>query len=223
MKMTLIELLKYKKEKKALAEEVEFPVANPLGIKFNSLISIPSIHVPNYTGDAIEVDCKLKLIEEYTREIDDEVFTFTDYVLSYREGSEFNLKLRIYGEAALLLTPYESMPFSKEMDEVLEDTERTGKLDVTENDTLLEYFRVNGAHHRWYATIKSVTPADVDSNGKVTKESTSHLCNNSLEYWDFERDNGGVTEYIIVEMKSVDGWITMRKGTLIDPQLISVI
>ena len=222
MKMTLLELIKYKREQKELAKEIECPIANPLGLKFGSLISIPSVHIPDYIGDSVEVDCNLKAIENYVRVIDDEYFIFTDYLLKYNDKQEHDLKLRVCDEDVLLLTPYESMPYSDEMNVVLLGTERTGKIQVTENDEQIEYFRINDIKSHWNVEVKRLVD---DGSHKITKASkiTSHY----LKYWDFGRevttDGGIVGEFIIVEMDGTTGWITMRKGSFIDQQFVNII
>ena len=213
-KMTLFEVFKSKREAEELGIEIDCPIANPLDLKFTSLIDIK-------TPDYYEMSFKLKAIEEYTRNIDGEVLTFTDYNLEGRidllnPSIYVPIKLRCVDEDALVMFNYESMAYSEDLNEVLNDTERTGKFEIPEDDgKVISYTRVNNIKNHWDVAVKKLI--DADHNGKITK--SDPITEFELKYWDFQ--NG--SDSFFIEMDKRTGWIKMWKGNFVNLQSIIII
>ena len=213
-KKTLFEVFKSKQEAKIMLEEIESPLPNPLGLKFTSLVDIKA-------ADYYDMSFKLTAIEEYTRNVDGEVFTFTDYRLEGRTDPlnasvYIPVKLRCMDEDVLVLYSYESMAYSDDLNYILNDTERTGKFEITEDDgTVLAYVRVNGLKNHWDASVKKLIDADHD--GKITK--SDPVTESRIKYWDFQ--NG--SDFLFVEMDKSTGWINMWRGGFVDPQAVIII
>jgi len=198
--------------------EIDCPLANPLNLKFNSLISIPSVYLPNeFTRP--EEDFKLTAIDEYTRHLDGASFVFSDYALVDREG-RYSAKLRVYKTEALILNLSEEMAYSDTMYNILVDTERTGMFEIIEGDSVLHFKRVNNLKRHWDASVKKLI--DADNNGKITK--TDPIITSSIKYWDFVRqDENNKDVFLIIEMNKENGWIAMWEGRFIDPQSVTII
>ena len=219
-KRTLIELLRDKKTEKENEMEIECPLANPLWLKFTSLIDIKTAKFPD-----METDLKLTGIEEYERIIDGSKFIFTDYLLSGREN-KLAVQLRCMDEGDfILLQPFESMAHSEELEEVLNETEISGHFQITDDEkhTVDDYVCINNVKSPFEATVRKLV--DTDHNNKITK--TDPVITSRLKYWSFWRyaEEAGVKfeEFLIIEMSKSNGWFTMWKGYFVDPNQVSII
>jgi len=219
-KLTLFEVVKAKKEQKENGIEIECPVANPLWLKFSSLIDINTAKFPDLR------DLKLTAIEEYGRVIDESKFVFTDYRLTSRENDSVFIKLRCMDDGDfILLQPFENMAHSEELEEVLDETETSGHFQITddENNTVDEYVCINNVKSPFEATVRKLV--DADRNDKITR--TDPVITSRLKYWSFwryvEKEGTKFEEFLIIEMSKSNGWFTMWKGYFVDPNHVSII
>lgn len=224
-KMTLLELLKHKNEQKALAQEIECPVSNPMGVRFDSLVGLELV---DYDHDGY----KLRSINEYLRTIDGQKHSFTDYHLVDREGIVGDdmrpiLRLRVIGDRAYLLEfDFEiDMASGAELYDILKDTNRTSEFNAPIGDEERKYNRVGGLSKPWTANVKMLVDANRD--GKIT--ATDPVIEKKIEYWDFSRtmENGfggrKIEEFMFAEVDWASCDITLWTAVEIDPSSVVII
>lgn len=165
-------------------------------------------------GDVLEIDApatksRRLLVAEIRQYAVGSVRPMVDYVFEGDPGSP-QVQLRLLpsetGNARLLvLTLYDSLPYSEDLHDVVRDESATLRiLDDTNSsnipaDIFWRIFDVTDSH---------ISSVNIRSNIGVTDV--------AVEYWDYSRliDVEGVEteEFVFVEMDAVDGWFQIWRG-----------
>jgi len=171
--------------------------ANPLDLRVGSPVAVAYANGPEFA----DYNFTAQEIREYTRRIEGQAFTFTDYVLrgvntkSLDANDVMPALLRAVPNQAgandtLLLRLYDEFEFAEDFLDVVKDT--TGE-----------------SYQAAVMIVSATTPDGKGAPGKVAPA--------KVEYWDYWRDadiGGGKTakEFVFVEMNSDTGWFQIWRG-----------
>lgn len=209
MAQTLFQRLMYGKE------VTEFKYFNPILAKIGNKFTI------DYIGFR-DIFYELKEIVEYTRKN----LKFCDYVLSSGDNTT---RLRLFPNTksydVIVLTKYDEMRFSKDLDAAVRDV--SGEFIITMGENEERYFRPQTLGERLKEPHQVVTKviSDVNNDGEV-EENEVYLV--KMEYWDFARitnDEAGqeFTQHLFVEVNLKTGIQTMWRGEEIDLNKVNLL
>jgi hypothetical protein len=215
-KKTLFQIMKDKAEAKERGKEIPCPVANPLELKFDSMVSFAIADMP-------EEEFRVKSIAETVREVNHERFLFVDYFLLRQSDGSPVFKLRAQDDRCLLLETIDSFGFDEGFKEVIDDS--LDGFTVHNADGATDaYARMNGMSKPWCAAVSTLI--DKDKDGKIT--GNDPVLNTMMDYWDFSREvvdeaNQKYDEFLFVEMSRDSGWFTLWRGREIHPSQVLVV
>jgi len=193
--------------------------ANPLDLRVGSPVAVAYANGPEFA----DYNFTAQEIREYTRRIEGQAFTFTDYVLrgvntkSLDANDVMPALLRAVPNQAgandtLLLRLYDEFEFAEDFLDVVKDT--TGLFKVTDEQSGAEatFSRINDLRESYQAAVMIVSATTPDGKGAPGKVAPA-----KVEYWDYWRDadiGGGKTakEFVFVEMNSDTGWFQIWRG-----------
>jgi len=214
---TLWEMLMERLNKSSNGAGIAF--ANPKDLRVGSALNVPYSNGADLAG----YDFSVQEIREFNRQIGDQEFRFTDYVLNGVNTKNFEAegalmaRLRAVPNRAgshdtLLLQLYDEFGFAEDFLEVLKDD--TGIFEISDDDTgdKQTYARINDLRESYHAAVlvvKETTPYGKAATGKTSAQ--------KIEYWDYWCDvdlGGGKTakEFVFVEMNSDTGWFQIWRG-----------
>jgi hypothetical protein len=193
--------------------------ANPLDLRVGSAVAIAYANGPEFA----DYNFTAQEIREYTRRIEGQEFSFTDYVLrgvnTKSPDADDTLAARVRvapnqagAHDALLLRLYDEFAFAEDFLGVVKDT--TGLFKMTDDKSGAEetFSRINDLRESYQAAVLVVSETTPDGKGATGKVSPI-----KVEYWDYWRDadiGGGKTakEFVFVEMNSDTGWFQIWRG-----------
>jgi hypothetical protein len=193
--------------------------ANPLDLRVGSAVAVAYANGPEFADH----DFTAQEIREYTRRIEGQEFSFTDYVLrgvnAKSPDADDTLAARVRvvpnqagAHDALLLRLYDEFAFAEDFLGVVKDT--TGLFKMTDDKSGAEetFSRINNLRESYQAAVLVVSETTPDGKGATGKVSPV-----KVEYWDYWRDadiGGGKTakEFVFVEMNSDTGWFQIWRG-----------
>ena len=193
--------------------------ANPLDLRVGSGVVVAYANGPEFADYSFTA----QEIREYTRRIQGQAFTFTDYVLrgvntkSLDANDVMPARLRAVPNQAgandtLLLRLYDEFEFSEDFLGVVKDT--TGLFKVTDDQSGAQatFSRINDLRESYQAAVMVVPETTADGKGVPGKVTPA-----KVEYWDYWREadiGGGKTakEFVFVEMNSDTGWFQIWRG-----------
>jgi hypothetical protein len=193
--------------------------ANPLDLRVGSAVAVAYANGPEFADH----DFTAQEIREYTRRIEGQEFSFTDYVLrgvnAKSPDADDTLAARVRvvpnqagAHDALLLRLYDEFAFAEDFLGVVKDT--TGLFKMTDDKSGVEetFSRINDLRESYQAAVLVVSETTPDGKGATGKVSPV-----KVEYWDYWRDadiGGGKTakEFVFVEMNSDTGWFQIWRG-----------
>ncbi len=200
---TLWEIIRHKTS--APEEPAEFKVYNPLRARTGDFLSID-------TDELSGKHLTISQVRVYTRTIGSDKFNFTDYVASEGDAAVVVRVNTISNpdpfshkkcNVLLLGLDFESSYSENNMEDFHKSVLPTGIMEVRDDkgEVIATYERVNGVADPYEARV---TVFD-DRSGQPKTE--------SLDYWDFGRDNNGKPEFYLVEMDTTTGYMKMLKGS----------
>lgn len=196
---------------------------NPMKAQIGSIVTINDI-------DLSKCDFAVESIEEFTREIEGQVFKFTDYVLKDRAGGK-PVRLRVNpADAAVAGVPHDVLVLKLDDEFAYSDdflgvvNDESKKFNATDDDGKTEeYWRINDVSGSYKCKV-AIAKA-VNADGSVDEKSVSRTTAEYWDYWRETKDEAGSTfrQFVFVHMSSVNGWFQIFKGEEITPQRIVVI
>jgi hypothetical protein len=195
------------------------PFFNPLDSRVGAAVNIAHANGPEFEG----FDFSVQEIREYTRNIGNQEFRFSDYVLrgvstkSFEAKDALTARIRVVPNQAgandsLLLRVYDEFAFSEDFLGVVNDT--TGVFEISDDDTneKFTFTRINNLRESYHAAVLVVGETTPDGKALIAKASPI-----KIEYWDYWRDadiGAGNTakEFVFVEMNSDTGWFQIWRG-----------
>jgi hypothetical protein len=193
--------------------------ANPLDLRVGSAVAVAYANGPEFA----DYNFTVQEVREYTRRIEGQEFSFTDYVLrgvntkSPDADDTLAARLRVVpnqagAHDALLLRLYDEFAFAEDFLGVVKDT--TGVFKMTDDKSGAEetFSRINDLRESYQAAVLVVSETTPDGKG-----ATGKVAPVKVEYWDYWRDadiGGGKTakEFVFVEMNSDTGWFQIWRG-----------
>ena len=193
--------------------------SNPLDLRIGSPVPMAFSNGPLFA----DYDFTVREIREYTRRLEGQLFTFSDYVLrgvnrkTFDADQAMTARLRVVPNQAgahdsLLLRLTDEFAFAEDFLAVLKDT--TGMFEVADDPAGAKdtFVRLNNLRDSYEAAVLVV--AGTTNEGAAPPSHTSTV---KLEYWDYSRDMAtgeGHTakEFLFVEMNSDTGWFQIWRG-----------
>ena len=176
-------------------------------------------------------------VQEFQQHIGTGKFSFTDYVLKHTptQGDPIDIVLRtcpVPGQSGqdrltILLWKEDEEPFSKDIYSAIQDGQRTGQFNITDDDnTTREYFRCHDHNGKPVKLPYSCTIANFGFNGDVIDP--GYVTTTSVTMWDFMRDvtwPGDIVkpEYLFIQMDGVDKYIKMLVGYEINESRVTIV
>ncbi len=195
------------------------PFFNPLDSRVGAALTIAHANGPEFEG----FDFSVQEIREYTRQIGNDEFRFSDYVLrgistkSFEAKDVLTARIRVVPNQAgasdsLLLRVYDEFAFSEDFLGVVNDT--TGVFEINDDDSseTFTFNRINDLRESHHAAVLVVGDTTPDGKAMIGKSTPV-----KIEYWDYWRDvdigtGNTAKEFVFIEMNSDTGWFQIWRA-----------
>jgi hypothetical protein len=189
---------------------------NPLDCQIGSAVLLDET-AQQYQGYQFSVQSIL----ETNRNLNGQVFKFTDYVLlgNNVKGEQLTLRLRcvpLHGAqpqngasqySRILLKLEDEFKYDPGFIDVVNDESGEFNISDDKSEEQMTFERINGTKGSFSTVVRELTATKAE--GAVAPDKETHF---PSEYWDFWRDGKTGKEYVFVELSTENGWIQIWRG-----------